>query len=424
LAEKTRAWESRVVGWDLVSPESLLAHPGNFRRHPAAQREALRGSLNELDIIAPCLVNKVTGHLLDGHARVEEYLSAGVEGVPVAYVEIPEDKEALALLSLDPIAALAEADTEALDALLREVVTNDAGLQAMLEDLAKKAGLYLEPKPLIEDPGAEMDRADQLQEKWGCKPGQVWTLGPHRIACGDCQEPRLVELLLAGERCRVCWTDPPYNVALGDSRPQGKKSRAIVNDNLGDEFPDFAAKFCRVIADACLPGALIYMAMSAQEWPTIHTALTDAGFHWSSSIIWAKDSLVLTRKDYHTQYEAIWYGWKKGAGRLVPLRDRTQSDLWRIDRPKRSDEHPTMKPVELVARSLTNSSRPGDLVFEPFSGSGSTMVAAEQTGRVCRAIELEPKYVAVALERLSLMGLEPALDERTADEKVNTHGRE
>jgi hypothetical protein len=180
---------------------------------------------------------------------VEEYLPVGIEGVPAAYMEIPEDEEAVALVWLDPIAALAEADTEALDALLREVVTNDAGLQAMLENLAKKAGLYLEPKPLIENPGAEMDQADELQEKWACEPGQVWTLGPHRIVCGDSLDRRLVEPLLAGQRHHICWTDLPYNLALGDSRPQGKKSRAIVNDNLRHEFPAFAAKFCRLIAE-------------------------------------------------------------------------------------------------------------------------------------------------------------------------------
>jgi DNA modification methylase len=144
---------------------------------------------------------------------------------------------------------------------------------------------------------------------------------------------------------------------------------------------------------------MLYLAMSAQEWPTIHGALTAAGFHWSSTIIWAKDSLVLSRKDYHTQYEPIWYGWNGEGPRLHPLEDRQQSDLWQIPRPKRSEEHPTMKPVELVERSITNSSTSGELVFEPFSGSGTTILACEKSGRRCRAIELEPKYVQVAIER-------------------------
>ena len=134
-------WNVHVVGFDLVAPDQLLAHPHNFRRHPAKQREALRGSLNELGIVAAVIVNQRSGHILDGHARVEEYLTAGIEKVPVVYVDLPEDKEALALLSLDPIAAMAEADTEALDGLLREVATGEAGLQAMLADLAEDAGI-------------------------------------------------------------------------------------------------------------------------------------------------------------------------------------------------------------------------------------------------------------------------------------------
>jgi len=408
----THDWQNKVVGWDTVPPEQLLAHPGNFRRHPAPQRDALRGSLDELDIIAPVLVNRLTGHLLDGHARVEEYLGAGIEKVPVAYVEVPPEKEALALLSLDPIAAMAVADTEALDALLHEASTADEGLQRMLDDLAKQAGLYVAKNP-TEDPGAELDRADELQEKWQVEPGQLWVAGAHKILCADCCDEAAVDRLLEGEKCQICWTDPPWNVAYGESNHPTYKKRSIKNDNLGAEFPAFASQFCTIIAESVLPGAPIYMAMSAQEWPVIHGALAQAGFHWSSTIIWVKDHAVLSRKDYHTRYEPLWYGWKDGAARLCQVDDRTQNDVWEIDRPVRSDEHPTMKPVELVVRSLVNSSRAGDLVFEPFLGSGTTAVAAEQTGRACRAIEMEPRYVSVTLERLEGMGLEPRLDEST-----------
>jgi DNA modification methylase len=406
-----REWENRIVGWDVVSPDQLLAHPGNWRRHPGRQREALRGSLEQLGWVAPVLVSRNSGHLIDGHARVEEALTNGCQ-VPIAYVDLTEDEEALALLSLDPIAAMAEADKQALDALLQEAATSDPGLQRMLDDLARQAGLYVARNP-VEDPGAEMDRADELQEKWGCELGQIWEAGAHRIACGDCLDIALVERLLADQRCHICWTDPPWNVAMGESNHPNWKKRTILNDNLGDAFPAFASQFCRVIAEAVLPGAPIYMAIGASEWPPIHTALTAVGFHWSSTIIWVKDTAVLSRKDYHARYEPLWYGWREGASRLVPLTDRKQNDVWEIPRPKRSDEHPTMKPVELVVRSLGNSSHPGDLVFEPFLGSGTTAVAAEQTGRACRAIELEPKYVAVTLERLEGMGLAPRCDEST-----------
>lgn len=407
---KADIWANMVVGYDVVAPEELLANPANFRRHPARQREALRGSLNELGVIAPVLVNRLTGHLLDGHARVEEYLSAGLTGVPVAYVEVPAEKEGLALLSLDPIAAMAEHDRQALEALLSEVATSEESLQDLFADLARDIGLLLNEDLLAEDPGAEIDRADELQEKWKVEPGQIWEAGAHRIACGDCLNGDLIHRLLSQGCCHICFTDPPWNVAYGESGANPRwKTRTIANDNLGDSFPDFARGFAQVIADRLLPGAPIYLVMSAQEWPTIDAALRAAGFHWSSTIIWVKDHAVLSRKDYHTRYEPLWYGWKSGAPRRVRLADRGQNDVWEIPRPTRSDEHPTMKPVELVARALRNSSRRGDLVFEPFLGAGSTAVAAEQTGRSCMAVELEPKYVAVSLERLSRMGLQARL---------------
>lgn len=177
-------WENRVVGYDTVPPDQLLAHPGNFRRHPAAQREALRGSLNELGVIAPVLVNRMTGHLLDGHARVEEYLSAGLELVPVAYVEVDPEKESLALLSLDPIAAMAEADKEALDLLLHEAATSEQGLQEMMAGLAEEAGLYSDSQPsdgsLLEL--AKVAIADPVH---AVQLGEVWKVGPHTLICAD-----------------------------------------------------------------------------------------------------------------------------------------------------------------------------------------------------------------------------------------------
>jgi DNA modification methylase len=406
---KGATWANRVVGYDVCAPETLLANPANFRRHPERQREALRGSLNELGVIAPVLVNRVTGHLLDGHARVQEYLASGVSGVPVAYVEVPAEKEGLALLSLDPIAALAEHDRAALEALLGSVSTTEESLAGLFADLAKDLELPLGGDVLDDETESATQRADELQLKWQVRPGEIWSAGAHRIACGDCLDEALLARLLAGSCCHMCVTDPPWNVAYGKNNHPSWKKRSIRNDNLGTEFPEFARSFCRVIGASVLPGAPLYMAMSAQEWPTIDGALRACGFHWSSTIIWVKDHAVLSRKDYHTRYEPLWYGWKEGAPRRVRLADRSQNDVWEIARPTRSSEHPTMKPVELVARALQNSSRPGDHVFEPFLGSGSTAVAAEKTGRTCLAIELEPRYVAVSLERLSLLGLKPRL---------------
>jgi len=139
--------------------------------------------------------------------------------------------------------------------------------------------------------------------------------------------------------------------------------------------------------------------MSAQEWGNLMLELKDKGMHWSSTIIWSKDTLVLSRKDYHTQYEPIWYGWEGSKSRVHEVEDRKQSDVWQIPRPKKSDEHPTMKPIELVARALMNSSDPGNIVLDLFGGSGTTLMAAEQTRRKCMMMELDPKYVDVIIDR-------------------------
>lgn len=297
--------------------------------------------------------------------------------------------------------------------VLLRISKDDPDLMSALfdkKDWAKLMQSIEKPDKGQADPGADLDRADELQLEWEVQKGDIWQLGMHRIGCGDCRDPQFVAELMQGERADITWTDPPWNVNYGATNHPSWRKRSIENDNLGDDFPQFCAEFCSAIQANSKPGAIIYMAMSAQEWPVIHKALQDAGFHWSSTIIWAKDQLVMSRKDYHTQYEPLWYGWEDSAPRIVEVSDRKQSDLWQIDRPNRSEEHPTMKPVELVARSLQNSSVPNALVFEPFSGSGTTIIAGEQLGRRVYAIELAEKYVAVALQRWSIMtGQEPTL---------------
>lgn len=257
------------------------------------------------------------------------------------------------------------------------------------------------------DPTDLVEQADALVEKWKVEMGQLWTLGNHRLFVGDCTDSVVMEALMRGEKAQMCWTDPPWNVAYGENidseNVQGYKKRTMKNDNLGDQFPAFIQAAVKSIRNACEPGGIIYLVMGAQEWPVIDKALRDQGFHWSSTIVWCKDQLVLSRKDYHTQFEPLWYGWRGDAARLREVMDRKQSDVWFIDRPKRSEDHPTMKPLPLVERSLVNSSLPGDLVLDPFVGSGTTLIVCEQLARQCRAVELDPIYAAVTIERWHLL---------------------
>lgn len=260
--------------------------------------------------------------------------------------------------------------------------------------------------------GEVLDRADQALARWRVAPGDLWLIESqtlpgrtHRIVCGDSTDAAVLDRLMGREQAVVCWTDPPWNVAYGKSKNPRWKLREIENDDLGQDFLPFCRAFVAQIKRATLPGAIIYLVMSAQEWPVIDSSLREGGFHWSSTIIWAKDRFVLSRKDYHTQYEPLWYGWKEDGARLRQVESRTESDVWPLARPHRSDEHPTMKPIALIKKSLVNSSLPGDLVYDPFAGSGSTLLAGEELGRLVYTSELSPKYVAVTLDRAAQAGL-------------------
>jgi DNA modification methylase len=247
------------------------------------------------------------------------------------------------------------------------------------------------------------DEVPEIPEEPVTKPGDLWILGNHRLLCGDSTNTQHVDRLMNKEQADLIFTDPPWNVNYGAQKNNGiwgKQQRTILNDHMDDDkWDEFVAGFCASFFIASKPGAPIYVVMSAQEWPSLQFNLLKSGFHWSSTIIWKKDSLVISRKDYHTQYEPIWYGWNDKAPRLVQVEDRKQSDVWEVARPKVSELHPTTKPVELVARALNNSSKAGGLVLDLFGGSGSTMIACEQTGRKNCSMELDPKYCDVIVKR-------------------------
>ncbi len=397
-----------------------LAQLQAARRNPKQHSSEIGTSIGRFGYVEPIVLDERTGRIVAGHGRREALQAMRLRGeAPPAGIRaegddwlVPvlrgwasrSDAEAEAyLLASNKLTEAGGWDNQALAELLKDLSAQDAldgvgftdaELEALLGQVDGIGGGtegLTDPDEVPEEP---------KDEDVYVKAGELWVLGKHLLLSGDSTSASDIARVMNGTKAQLCWTDPPWNVAYGSAQNHPSwKQRTIANDDLGERFPEFCQAFTKGIASVTLPGAILYMAMSAQEWPTIHGALSAAGFHWSSTIIWAKDSLVLSRKDYHTQYEPIWYGWNAEGPRLHPLEDRQQSDLWQIPRPKRSEEHPTMKPVELVERSIANSSRPGDLVFEPFSGSGTTLLACEKTGRQCRAIELEPKYVQVAIER-------------------------
>jgi DNA modification methylase len=242
--------------------------------------------------------------------------------------------------------------------------------------------------------------------------GDLFEIGEHRLLCGDSTDSDQVAKLMNGQKADMVFTDPPWNVNYGavkEGNPMGYKPRTILNDSMStSDFKDFMGSAFAMMAMHSKKGCPTYVVMSAQEWGNLMLALHENDYHWSSTIIWNKSHLVMSRKDYHTKYEPIWYGWLDGAPRLCPLIDRKQSDVWDIDRPTKSELHPTTKPIALIEIALKNSSKTGNLIFELFTGSGSTMVASHQLKRKCYGMELDPKYCQVIVDRM--IKLDPTLE--------------
>lgn len=385
-----------------VRTDSLLLDPANARRHGERNLEAIRGSLGRFGQVEPIVVQARSNRVIGGNGRLEALRSMGREEVDVVFVDL-DDLNATALaIALNRSAELASWDEVELARLLtalNEQAIEVSELGFSPEDLAQ-----LSPEPTRRF-GSEADDAPDLPLETWVRPGDVFRLGEHVLVCGDCLAPGVLERATGGAPVALCWTDPPYNRAYDSETARARVVRShkprhspIVNDELEDRYPEFCESMARLLASSLALGAPLYLAAHPGEWSTVDVALRRA-FHWSSTIVWAKNRFNISRRDYHAQYELVWYGWREGAARLHPVADRTQSDLWEIPRPQRSAEHPTMKPIELIARAIENSSAPGALVLDLFLGSGSTLIACESTGRRCAAVEIEPRYVQVAIER-------------------------
>jgi DNA modification methylase len=379
---------------EIMQIPSLTLDPNNARTHDTTNLEAIAGSLTQFGQRKPIVIDK-NNVVVAGNGTVTAAKSLG--WTEIQAVRVPADWDA------DRIKAFALADnrTAELANWNQQILTDQLRELELLGFDVVELGFELPEIQVEEEPLDE--EIPELPDNPVTVPGDLWKLGEHYLLCGDSTKTSDYEILMQGELADIVVTDPPWNVNYGavkKGNPMGYKQRTIMNDHMGeDDWASFVDGFTSNFSAFSKPGAPLYCVMSPQEWPVIDDSLRRAGFHWSSTIIWAKDSLVLSRKDYHTQYEPIWYGWNSSGPRLVELKDRKQSDLWQVARPKRSELHPTTKPVELIARALQNSSKRGDLLLEPFGGSGSHLIAAEQTNRRCRAMELDPKYCDVIVKR-------------------------
>ena len=494
-------WRNRIVGSGTMAAGQFVANPSNWRIHPKAQRDALNGVLNEVGWVQNVIVNKITGNVVDGHARIEEALKRG-DDTPVPYVEVEltEDEEQKILLALDPISAMAAADKAQLDALLKSVETQDAAVMAMIADMADKAGLdYGDSKPLA-DAEPQIDKAEELRVKWGVELGQLWQLGDHRLLCGDSTRAEDVARVMGGEKAELLHADPPYGM--------GKEKDGVENDNLyAAKLDAFQMLWWRAFRPSLADNGSAYIWGNAEDlwrlwyvgglknserltlrneivWDKVNQSGKYDGNGIGSSIGRQYASIserclffMLGEQGFNNNADNYWEGWEairtylkeeiqkvnwsekdikqicgvgmyshwftKSQWTFIPeehyrkLQAATKGDAFKRDYDELKREydelkrdfyatrayfnnthdnmtdvwsfgrvtgderhgHATPKPVKMIARAIMSSSPDNGTVAEPFSGSGTTLIACEQLNRKCRAIEISPAYVAVALQR-------------------------
>ena len=377
-----------------VKISEIHEDPANSRKHGERNLATITASLTQFGQVEPLVVQKSTGRVVGGNGRLAAMRKMGLQEVDIVEVDLTDVQAASLGIALNRTAELAEWD---LEALARTVsgIKEDVDLASLgwdpneLEQLLGVAG-----NKLLTDP----DAVPEILPTAVSQPGDLWRLGDHVVLCGDSTDPKALERLLEGRKADMAFTDPPWNVAIGlDSNPRHRQRPGLANDDLSQaDFSGFLTALATQLFTHCVGD--VYCVMGCQQWPAIDLALRQAGFHWSATVIWAKDLFVLGRSNYHRQYEPIWYGWPEGSASTF-RGGRDQSDLWEIPRPRRSEEHPTMKPVALVNRAIGNSSGPGATVLDPFLGSGTTLIACEELGRRCVGLELEPRYVDVIVKR-------------------------
>jgi DNA modification methylase len=377
--------------------DSLIPYARNPRTHSDEQVAQIAASIVEFGFTNPILAGS-DGVIVAGHGRLAAAQKLGLEVVPVVVLDhlTPTQRRALVIAD-NRIAENAGWDEAMLRLEIAALQDDDFDLSLTGFDADALAELMAGDETDGEGE-TDDDAVPGVAEASISRQGDVWLLGGHRLLCGDSTVTESYKLVLGDEQVDMVFTDPPYNVNYANSAKDKMrgKNRAILNDNLGDGFYDFLLAALTPTLAHCRGGT--YVAMSSSELDVLQAAFRAAGGHWSTFIIWAKNTFTLGRADYQRQYEPILYGWPEGAQRHW-CGDRDQGDVWNIKKPQKNDLHPTMKPVELVERAIRNSSRPGDAVLDPFGGSGTTLIAAEKSGRLARLIELDPKYVDVIVRR-------------------------
>lgn len=413
-----------------ISIKELRLYPKNAKKHDKKQIQQVANSIKRFGFVQPLVIDK-NNEIIIGHCRYESAKLLGMDEVPCVQIENLTDKEIQALRLADN--KLNESQWD-----MGLVIEDLKGLDPELLDLTGfDKDLLIEPD--------EKDDVIPENVPSRSKLGDLYELGQHRVLCGDSTQPEAVLKLCAGNRAQMCFTDPPYNVNYtGGMGTHEKNDReGIENDNMTrSAFAEFLTKAMQPIVANTDGG--IYVCMSSSELGSLREAFEKANGHWQSFIMWVKNNFTLSRADYQNTYEPILYGWRDGIvnhyftqrrdianvwedlskvkteydgkdttitfqgfkvkiqGKVEKgkvIRKKQHTDIWRFDKPIKSELHPTQKPVALVTEAITNSSNQGDIVLDTFGGGGSTLIASEKTGRICYMQELDPKYVDVIVQR-------------------------
>lgn len=386
---------NKTTHMEMVAVEKLVPYVNNARTHSPEQITKLRSSLREFGFINPVIIDKDYG-VIAGHGRLMAAKEGGIKEVPCVLVDyLTEAQKKAYIIADNRFAQDAGWDEE----LLRIEIES---LQAEAFDVSLTGFEDQEIADLFagdNDTGAEdddFDLNDALEKAAFVERGDIWTVGRHRLMCGDATSADDVAALMDGKKANLVVTDPPYNVAFESS-----DGLSIKNDKMaGDKFYEFLLSAFKNMADHLEKGGAAYVFHADTEGLNFRKAFIDAGFHLSGCCIWVKNSMVLGRSDYQWQHEPVLYGflqngkhfWSSKAG-------RSQTTIWNFDKPKKNKNHPTSKPLDLLAYPIGNSSQENAVVIDTFGGSGSTLMTCEQTNRICFMMELDEKYASVILRR-------------------------
>ena len=375
-----------------VPVAKLIPYINNARTHSPEQIKKLRASLREFGFVNPVIIDREY-NVIAGHGRIMAAKEEGIEEVPCVYADhLTEAQKKAYILADNRMALDAGWDEEMLRVEIDALKEMDFDPMLAGFDEKELAALYAGDGDGAEDDDFDLSAA--LEKAAFVQPGDIWTVGRHRLMCGDATKAEDVAVLMGGKRANLIVTDPPYGVSF-----KSASGLTIQNDSMkNEEFYTFLLLAFQAMAGVLEKGGAAYVFHADTEGLNFRRAFVDAGFHLAGCCIWVKDSLVLGRSDYQWQHEPVLYGFLQN-GKHPWYSDRKQTTIWNFAKPKRNENHPTSKPLDLLAYPICNSTQENAVVIDTFGGSGSTMMACEKTGRICYMMELDPKYASVILRR-------------------------